>query len=83
MGNLANALFEGEEESYETRLNRSKLWAFNQQIGGYDLNLADVNLGETVLLGFGMIQLGFMRCIFTASIFGWNQKNLEMFLGLC
>ena len=51
MGNLANALFEGERrELRDLALNESKLWAFNQQIGGYDLNLADINLGETVLL---------------------------------
>jgi len=51
MGNLANAIFEGERrELRDLALNDSKLWAFNQQIGGYDLNLADINLGETVLL---------------------------------
>ena len=33
MGNLANALFEGERrELRDLALNRSKLWAFNQQI---------------------------------------------------
>ena len=51
MGNLASALFEGEERSLrDLAMNDSKLWAFNGQIGGYDVNLADVNLGDIVSL---------------------------------
>ena len=49
--NLASALFEGEERSLrDLAMNDSKLWAFNGQIGGYDVNLADVNLGDIVSL---------------------------------
>lgn len=51
MGNLASALFEGEERSLrDLAMNDSKLWAFNGQVGGYDVNLADVNLGDVVAL---------------------------------
>ena len=49
MGNLASALFEGEERNLrDLAMNDSKLWAFNGQVGGYDVTLADVNLGDTV-----------------------------------
>ena len=51
MGNLASALFEGEERNLrDLAMNDSKLWAFNDQVGGYDVSLADVNLGDTVAL---------------------------------
>ena len=51
MGNLASALFEGEERNLrDLAINDSKLWAFNGQVGGYDVTLADVNLGDTVAL---------------------------------
>ena len=51
MGNLASALFEGEERNLrDLAMNDSKLWAFNGQVGGYDVTLADVNLGDTVAL---------------------------------
>ena len=51
MGNLASALFEGEERNLrDLAINESKLWAFNGQVGGYDVTLADVNLGDIVAL---------------------------------
>jgi FtsP/CotA-like multicopper oxidase with cupredoxin domain len=51
MGNLASALFEGEERGLrDLAMNESKLWAFNGQVGGYNVNLADVNLGDVVSL---------------------------------
>ena len=51
MGNLASALFEGEERNLrDLAMNDSKLWAFNGQVGGYDVTLADVNLGDAVAL---------------------------------
>jgi FtsP/CotA-like multicopper oxidase with cupredoxin domain len=51
MGNLATALFEGEERSFrDLAMNDSKLWAFNGQVGGYDVSLADFNLGDIVAL---------------------------------
>ena len=51
MGNLASALFEGEERNLrDLAMNDSKLWAFNGQVGGYDVTLADVNLGDIVAL---------------------------------
>ena len=51
MGNLATALFEGEERSLrDLAMNDSKLWAFNGQVGGYDVSLADFNLGDIVAL---------------------------------
>jgi FtsP/CotA-like multicopper oxidase with cupredoxin domain len=51
MGNLASALFEGEERSLrDLAMNESKLWAFNGQVGGYNVNLADVNLGDIISL---------------------------------
>ena len=51
MGNLASALFEGEERNLrDLAMNDSKLWAFNGQVGGYDVTLADVNLGDKVAL---------------------------------
>ena len=31
-------------------MNDSKLWAFNGQVGGYDVSLADFNLGDIVAL---------------------------------
>ena len=38
MGNLASALFEGEERNLrDLAMNDSKLWAFNGQVGGYDV----------------------------------------------
>ena len=51
MGNLVSAVFEGEERGLrDLAMNESKLWAFNGQVGGYDVNLADVNLGDIVSL---------------------------------
>lgn len=51
MGNLASAVFEGNERSLrDLAMNESKLWAFNGKIGGYDHTLAEVSLGETVIL---------------------------------
>ena len=51
MGNLASALFEGEERNLrDLAMNDSKLWAFNGQVGGYDVTLADVDLGDSVAL---------------------------------
>ena len=51
MGNLVSAVFEGEERGLrDLAMNESKLWAFNGQGGGYDVNLADVNLGDIVSL---------------------------------
>ena len=51
MGNLAAAVFEGEEKSLrDLAQNDAKLWAFNGEIGGYGLTLADIALGDTVIL---------------------------------
>ena len=38
------------EQLFFLSLNESKLWAFNGKIGGYDHTLAEVSLGETVIL---------------------------------
>lgn len=51
MGNLAFAVFEGEKQSLrDLAQNEAKLWAFNGEIGGYGLTLADIALGDTVIL---------------------------------
>ena len=51
MGNLSSAIFEGEQKSLrELARSEKKLWAFNGEIGGYDLTLAEVDLGKTVVL---------------------------------
>ena len=51
MGNLTSAIFEGEERGLrDLAINESKLWAFNGMVGGYDVTLADVAVGEVVVL---------------------------------
>ena len=51
MGNLSSAIFEGQERSlHDLATNERKLWAFNGKVGGYELNLADVSLGDIVVL---------------------------------
>ena len=51
MGNLSSAVFEGEERGLrDLAQNEGKLWAFNGQVGGYDLTLADLSLGDVVVL---------------------------------
>jgi len=51
MGNLGSAYFEGEEVPLrQLAQEHSKLWAFNGEIGGYGLSLADLALGEVAVL---------------------------------
>ena len=51
MGNLSSAIFQGEERDLlDLAQNESKLWAFNGQVGGYDLTLADLSLGDVVVI---------------------------------
>ena len=51
MGNLASAEFEGEEMPLrKLAREHSKLWAFNGVVGGYHHILADISLGERVVL---------------------------------
>lgn len=51
MGNLEAAVFEGEETPLrQLAQDHSKLWAFNGEIGGYALSLADLALGEVAVL---------------------------------
>ena len=51
MGNLTSAKFDGVERSLrEIATQEGKLWAFNGEIGSYDLNLAEVSLGEIIKL---------------------------------
>ena len=51
MGNLGSAIFEGEEMPLrQLAQEHSKLWAFNGEIGGYGLSLADLDLGEVAIL---------------------------------
>ena len=51
MGNLEAAVFEGEETPLrQLAQDHSKLWAFNGEIGGYGLGLADLALGEVAVL---------------------------------
>ena len=51
MGNLGSAIFEGEETPLrQLAQEHSKLWAFNGEIGGYGLSLADLALGEVAVL---------------------------------
>ena len=51
MGNLGSAMFEGEETPLrQLAQEHSKLWAFNGEIGGYGLSLADLELGEVAVL---------------------------------
>ena len=51
MGNLSSAIFEGEMRNLrDLAMNESKLWAFNGNIGGYDLTLAEIDLGRVVVL---------------------------------
>ena len=43
--------FEGERKSLrDLAQNDAKLWVFNGEIGGYGLTLADIALGDTVIL---------------------------------
>ena len=51
MGNLSKATFEGEERGLrDLALKEAKLWAFNGNIGGYGLSLAEIELGEVVVI---------------------------------
>ena len=51
MGNLASAIFNGESRDLrDLAINDSKLWAFNGEIGSYDLTIAEVELREVVVL---------------------------------
>lgn len=51
MGNLSSAIFEGEMRSLrDLAMNESKLWAFTGNVGGYDLTLAEIDLGRVVVL---------------------------------
>ena len=51
MGNLASAVFAGESRSLRyLAQNEAKLWAFNGEIGGYGLTLADITRGDTAIL---------------------------------
>jgi len=51
MGNLSSANFQGEERPLrELAMNNSKVWAFNGSIGGYNLELANLSLGDTSIL---------------------------------
>jgi FtsP/CotA-like multicopper oxidase with cupredoxin domain len=51
MGNLSSAIFEGEMRGLrDLAMNEQKLWAFNGHIGGYDHILAEINLGEVVVV---------------------------------
>ena len=51
MGNLSKATFEGEERGLsDLASNEAKLWAFNGNIGGYGLSLAEIEIGEVVVI---------------------------------
>ena len=51
MGNLNSAQFQGEERPLrDLAAKNSKVWAFNGKIGGYDLEIAKLSLGETSIL---------------------------------
>ncbi len=51
MGNLASAEFEGEVLALrDLAQEHSKLWAFNGIVGGYNHQLADLDLGEVTVL---------------------------------
>ena len=51
MGNLSKSTFEGEERSLrDLALKEAKLWAFNGNIGGYGLSLAEISIGEVVVI---------------------------------
>ena len=51
MGNLSSAIFEGKMRSLrDLAMDESKLWAFNGNVGGYDLTLAEIDLGRVVVL---------------------------------
>ena len=71
MGNLGSAIFEGEETPLrQLAQEHSKLWAFNGEIGGYGLSLADLELGEVAVPACGTTRDGNMPCIFTVIISG-------------
>ena len=51
MGNFSKATFEGEERGLrDLALKEAKLWAFNGNIGGYGLSLAEIEIGEVVVI---------------------------------
>ena len=51
MGNLSRASFNREiRELRDLAMNDSKLWAFNGEIGGFGLTLAEVQLKDIVVL---------------------------------
>lgn len=51
MGNLSSAKFNGETRKLRNlALNDSKLWAFNGEIGGYALTIAEAKLQDVMVL---------------------------------
>ena len=51
MGNLSSAIFNGEKKSLrELASKEAKLWAFNGEIGDYNYTIAEIKMGETVIL---------------------------------
>ena len=51
MGNLKNAIFNGESREFrDLAINESKLWSFNKNIGDYNYNIASLKLKEIVIL---------------------------------
>ena len=51
MGSLDKAFFDGKVQSFrDLAINEKKLWAFNGEIGDYNLNIADVKINDVVNL---------------------------------
>tara|TARA_A100001035_G_scaffold110684_1_gene86825 strand:- start:499 stop:1584 length:1086 start_codon:yes stop_codon:yes gene_type:complete len=51
MGNLKSAIFNGERREFrDLALNETKLWAFNENVGDYNYKIANLKLGEIVIL---------------------------------
>ena len=51
MGNLKSAIFNGQQREFrDLALNETKLWAFNEYVGDYNYKIANLTLGEIVIL---------------------------------
>ena len=51
MGNLSKATFQGEKRNLrDLALNEAKIWAFNGNIGGYELSLAEIKVDEVIVI---------------------------------
>ena len=51
MGNLKSAILNGERREFrDLALNETKLWAFNENVGDYNYKIANLKLGEIVIL---------------------------------